>query len=113
MYRRLGLFIVVLLALQGPAMAQSLKGLLDKSGLTAPSTSTGSASQSDVDSLADKVQACSKMDTQGMINCATALGPTAADLATRAADSGVLGSQVKALSGAIASMSQGTRVSAK
>ncbi len=113
MYRRLGLFIVVLLALQGPAMSQSLKGMLDKSGLSTPSMGTGSASQGEVDSLTDKVSACSKMDTQGMINCATALGPTAADLATRAADSGVLGSQAKALSGAIASMSQGNRVATK
>ena len=113
MLRGLGLFIGVLLALQGPATAQMLKGLLDKSGVSAPAMGTGSANQGQVDSLADKVAACSQLDTQGMIKCATALGPTAADLATRAADSGVLGSQVKALSGAIASMSQGTRVSAK
>ena len=115
MYRRVSLFIGVLLALQGPAMAQTLKSMFDKSGLSAPAmgTGAGSANQSQVDSLADKVAACSQLDTQGMIKCATALGPTAADLATRAADSGVLGSQVKALSGAIASMSQGTRVSAK
>ena len=113
MYRRLGLIIGVLLALQGPAMAQSLKGMLDKSGLSAPSMGTGSASQGEVDSLGDKVSACSKMDTQGMISCATALAPMAADLASRAAESGALGSQVRDLSAAISSMSQGSRVSAK
>ncbi len=113
MYRGLGLFIGVLLALQGPATAQMLKGLLDKSGVSAPamSTGTGSASQSQVDSLADKVAACSQLDTQGMIKCATALGPMAADLTVKVAGSGVLGPQDRDLSAAISSMSQGNPVS--
>ena len=111
MLRGLGLFIGVLLALQGPATAQMLKGLLDKSGVSAPSMGTGSVNQGQVDSLADKVAACSQLDTQGMIKCATALGPMAADLTTRAAGSGVLGPQVRDLSAAISSMTQGNRVS--
>ena len=113
LYRRVGLFIGVLLALQGPATAQTLKSMFDKSGLSAPAmgTGAGSANQSQVDSLADKVAACSQLDTQGMIKCATALGPVVTDLATRAAGSGVLGPQVRDLSTAISSMTQGNRVS--
>ena len=113
MYRRVSLFIGVLLALQGPAMAQTLKSMFDKSGLSAPAMGigTGSANQSQVDSLADKVAACNQLDTQGMIKCATALGPTAADLTSRVAGSGVLGPQVRDLSAAISSMTQGNRVS--
>ena len=113
MIRGLGLFIVVLLALQGPATAQMLKGLLDKSNVSAPAVGAGSVNQSQVDSLADKVAACNQLDTQGMIKCATALGPTAADLTTQAAESGALGPQVRDLSAAISSMTQGNRVSTK
>jgi hypothetical protein len=113
MFRGLGLFFSVLLVLQGPAAAQMLKGLLDKSGASAPAMGAGSVNQGQVDSLSDKVAACNQLDTQGMIKCATALGPMAADFTSQAAGSGVLGPQVRDLSAAISSMSQGTRVSTK
>jgi hypothetical protein len=105
----MGLVLGVILALQAPAAAQSLNNLMGKSGVSMPSTG-GGVSQSAVNDLAGKVEKCSKLDTQGMIDCATALAPVAADLSSKAADSGMLGPQVQSISAAISSMMKGNRV---
>jgi len=114
MYVKFAWILAAGLALGATAEAQTVKGLLDKAGSSASAVSgnTGPATESEVDSLADKVAACNKLDTQGMIDCATGLAPVAADLASRAADSGMLGTQVKELSGMISSMTQGKKVPA-
>ena len=86
---------------------------MDKAGAAAPAktTDTGPANQGQIDSLAEKVKACNKLDKSGMMKCAQALGPTVADLAMKAANSGALGTQIKALSASVSSMSQGNKVS--
>ena len=83
MYMKLAWILAAGLALGATAEAQTVKGLLDKAGSSASAVSgnTGPATESEVDSLADKVAACNKLDTQGMIDCATGLAPVAADLA--------------------------------
>ncbi len=115
MYVKFGWLLAALLALGVTAQAQTLKGLLDKTGVSMPTVGerTGPATESEVDSLADKVAACNQLDTQGMIDCATALAPLASEMASRAADSGMLGAQVKELSSMITTMVQGTKIPAK
>ncbi len=115
MYVKFGWLLAAMLTLGFTAQAQTIKGLLDKTGVSMPSVgqNTGPATESEVDSLADKVAACNQLDTQGMIDCATGLAPVAGDLASRAADSGMLGSQVKELSAMISTMTQGNKIPAK
>ena len=115
MYLKFGWLLAAMLTLGFTAQAQTIKGLLDKTGVSMPSVgqNTGPATESEVDSLADKVADCNQLDTQGMIDCATGLAPLAAEMASRAADSGMLGERVKELSSMITTMVQGNNIPVK
>ena len=107
----LGLALVMFVS--ASAEAQILKGLTDKIGAAKPAisgTSSAPISGLDIEGLTKKAKECNDMSTTGMVKCATALGPDAAKLASKTAESGVLGEQVKQLSAAITSMSQGNHV---